>query len=380
MLPPSEPLDGLTALDPRRLYLFVMGPQRGEALAVRLPDVGWLLVDCCRVKAADGAEILPQQALVARFPAPIAGALLTHPHHDHVDGFADLIDRLCPDRVMVSGDEPPARHLVNAVEAALAAAPGTRDRQVAEQVRAAAVAIRQWEARTQRTVTPLHTGTTLWTTPVSVLCRAPDMTVASALLQNGNLATRANELSAVLEIQWGDTRLVLGGDLPTVTTVRTAPALIATGWELVMHQRPELGDHTGLKVAHHASWAAMHLSLMRPVPDPRRAWVVTPLHNGRNHLPSLDVNDGLDLLHLAEPCVMVTREPRVAAGRAVWSLSALRAAIRKPAAVNPLVARGKVLTPSAPLAPLDATWAVALDDAGHVVARYRGAASFDVVS
>ncbi|WP_437731981.1 hypothetical protein [Sorangium sp. So ce1335] len=378
MLPPSEPLGALTRLDPRRLYLFAVGPTRGEALAVRLPDVGWRLIDCCRVKAADGSEVLPQEALVERFPGPIAGALLTHPHHDHVDGFADLIDRLRPERVMVSGGDPPVRHLVDAVEAALAAA-ASRDCQVAKQVRAAAVAIRQWEARTQRTVTPLRTGTSLWTPPVSVVCRAPDTTVARPLLQGSDVAKRANELSAVLEIQWGGTRVVLGGDLPRVETNRQREVPIPSGWELVMRQRPELGEHAGLKVPHHASWAAMHLSLMRPAPAPRRAWVVTPLHNGRNHLPSLDVNDGLDLLHLAEPCVMVTREPRVAAGRAVWSLPALRSSVRRPAAANPLVARGKVLTPDAPLAPLDAAWAIALDDAGCIVARYRGGAAFDVV-
>lgn len=378
MLPPSEPLDALTRLDPTKLYLFAVGPKRGEALAVRLPDVGWLLVDCCRVKAADGSEILPQEALVARFPAPIAGALLTHPHHDHVDGFADLIDRLGPERVMVSGGDPPARHLVDAVETALAAATD-RDRLVAKQVRAAAIAMRQWEARTQRTVTPLRAGTSLWTTPVSVVCRAPDTAVARPLLQGGDVAKRANELSTVVEIQWGDTRIVLGGDLPRVETDRQREVLIPSGWELVMRQRPDLGEHTGLKVPHHASWAAMHLSLMRPAPERRRAWVVTPLHNGRNHLPSLDVNDGLDLLHLAEPCVMVTCEPRVAAGHASWSLPALRTSVRRPTAVNPLVARGKVLTPSAPVAPLDAMWAIALDDAGHIVARYRGAAAFDAM-
>jgi len=377
MLPPSEPLDALTRLDPEHLYLFAVGPKRGEALAVRLPEVGWLLVDCCRVKAADGSEVLPQAALVERFPGPIAGALLTHPHQDHVDGFADLIGRLPPERVMVGGGDPPARHLVDAVEAALAAAAG-RDRLVAKQVRAAAVAIRQWEARTRRTVTPLHTGTPLWTTPVSVVCRAPDMTAARPLLQGGDLAGRANELSAVLEIQWGDTRMVLGGDLPRVETNRQREILIPSGWDLVMQQRPELGEHTGLKVPHHASWAAMHPSLMRPAPD-QRAWVVTPLHNGKNHLPSLDVNDGLDLLHHTEPCVMDTCEPRVAAGRAIWDLAALRASVRSPVAANPVVARGKVLAPNAPLAPLDAMWAVALDNAGHVVARYRGAAAFDAV-
>lgn len=211
------------------------------------------------------------------------------------------------------------------------------------------------------------------------MCRAPDTTVARPLLQGSDVAKRANELSAVLEIQWGGTRVILGGDLPRVETNRQREVPIPSGWELVMQQRPELGEHAGLKVPHHASWAAMHLSLMRPAPAPRRAWVVTPLHNGSNHLPSLDVNDGLDLLHLTEPCVMVTREPRVAAGCAVWSLPALRSSVRRPAAANPLVARGKVLTPNAPLAPLDATWAVALDDAGSIVARYRGAAAFDAV-
>jgi len=272
VLPPSEPLDALRRLDPERLYLFAVGPMRGEALAVRLPGVGWLLIDCCRVKAADGSEALPQETLVTRYPAPIAGALLTHPHHDHVDGFADLLNRLRPERVMVSGDDPPERHLVDEVEAALAAAAGTREVQVRKQVQAAAVAIRQWEARTQRTVTPLHTGTSLWRAPVSVVCRAPDMTAARPLLEGRDLAERANELSAVLEIQWGDTRLVLGGDLPRVATSRRKPNPIPSGWDLVMQQRPELGEHTGLKVPHHASWAAMHLSLMRPAPDRRRAW------------------------------------------------------------------------------------------------------------
>ena len=379
MLPPSEPLEGLTVLDPRQLYLFVFGPGRGEALAVRLPEIGWLLVDCCRVKALDGSSVLPQQTLVERFPAPIAGALLTHPHDDHVDGFADLITALSPDRIMVSGGNPPAQHLLHAVEARLAAAVGTRESVVARQVKAAAIAIRQWEVRRGRTVTPLSTGTTLWPSPSSVVGRAPDMTAAGPLLQSGRLADRANELSVVLEIQRGATRVVLGGDLPTVTTSRTAPVPIASGWWLVMQQRPELGSHAALKVPHHASWAAMHLSLMRPFADRRRAWLVTPLHNGRNHLPSLSPNDGLDLLHLVEPSVMVTREPRVPAGPQTWSLGALRAAIPPPQTGMPFVKRALVLAPAAPIGPLDATWAVALDETGSVTARYRGAAAFDVV-
>ncbi|AUX45129.1 uncharacterized protein SOCE26_066100 [Sorangium cellulosum] len=379
MLPPSEPLDRLTALDPQRLYVFVVGPGRGEALAVRLPEVGWLLVDCCRVRAADGSDVLPQQALVARFPAPIAGALLTHPHEDHVDGFAELITALVPERVMVSGGDPPHRHLLDAVEARLSDVDATPSYVVAQQVKQAAMAIRQWEARNRRAVTPLHAATTLWPGPVGVFGRAPDTAAARPLLESGNVAARANELSAVLEIQWGSTRVVLGGDLPRVTTSRRAPASIASGWDLVMAQRPELGDHTALKIPHHASWAAMHLSLLRPAPDRRRGWLVTPLHKGKNHLPSLNANDGLDLLHLTEPLVMVTREPRVQTGQERWSLPALRAAIRTPATGIPLVDRGKRLSSAAMMGPLDAAWGIELDDTGRIVARYRGQAAFDVV-
>jgi len=379
MLPPSEPLGALTALDPARLYLFAVGPRRGEALAVRLPGIGWLLVDCCRTMLAGRTLVLPQQALVTRFPAPIVGALLTHPHEDHVDGFADLVNALPPDRVMVSGCEQPEPHLLDAVEARIAAAASTRDRTVAQQVKAAAIAIRQWEARQGKKVTAVNAATTLWAPPVSVAGRAPDPTLARPLLKSGDLAARANELSAVLEIVWGGTRLVLGGDLPTVKTDKKQPIPIPTGWGLVMQQSPQLGNHTGLKVPHHASWAAMHHALTPPAALPGRAWVVTPLHKGSNHLPSLDAGDGLDLLLQNEPIVMLTREPRVALGPGTWGLAALRAAVPALATGIPVVNRGKVLAPAVPIAPLDAVWGVAFDDAGHVTARYRGAAAVDIV-
>ena len=113
MLPASEPLSTLTSLDIGSLYVFAVGPGRGEALAVRLPGMGWLLVDSCRVPAADGSKILPHEALVRRFPASALGALLTHPHEDHVDGFPDLVTRLAPEQIIVSGAEPPAQHLLD---------------------------------------------------------------------------------------------------------------------------------------------------------------------------------------------------------------------------------------------------------------------------
>ena len=378
MLPSSEELASLGPLDDARLYVFVVGPGRGEGLAIRLPGVGWLLVDACRITGPDGVEVLPQQELVKRFPGPVVGALLTHPHQDHVDGFPDLVARLEPERLFVSGEAPPGKHLFDAVEARAGKASSTAGRLVAGAVAAAAKAVRQWEQRTQRRVTAVHDGTSLFGGAVHVTARAPDVAACGAIFASGELATRANELSSVLEIEWGATRVVLGGDLARVETKKKKDEPLPWGWNLVMNVHAHLGDHVALKVPHHASWAAMHPALMKPAPE-RRAWVVTPLHKGSNHLPSLEPSDGLDLLQQAEPSVMLTREPRAASMRSTWPLCELRAAVVRPPTGEPIVDRGLALAPAVPLGPLDAVWGLAFDHAGAVVGRYRGRAAFDVV-
>jgi hypothetical protein len=378
MLPPSEELASLGPLDDARLYVFVVGPGRGEGLAIRLPGIGWLLVDACRVAGADGVEILPQQELVKRFPAPVVGALLTHPHQDHVDGFPDLVARLEPEQLFVSGEAPPGKHLFDAVEALASKASSTAGKLVAGAVAAAGKAVRQWEKRKQRPVSAVHDGTSLFGGAVCVTARAPDVGACASVFASGQLATRANELSAVLEIEWGTTRVVLGGDLPTVPTSKTSTTPLPWGWSLVMAAHPHLGDHAALKVPHHASWAAMHPALMKKAPQQRRAWVVTPLHKGANHLPSLEPKDGLDLLHRIEPSLMVTREPRASTSPPIWQLPALRAAVARPPTGEILVDRGLALATAGPLGPLDAVWGLAFDDAGAVVGRYRGHAAFDV--
>lgn len=379
MLPPSEELDAVGELDDAKLYVFVVGPGRGEAVAIRLPGLGWLLVDACRVSAADGTKVLPQQQLVARFGGAVIGVLLTHPHEDHVDGFADLLTRLDPEHVFVSGGDPPEKNLVDAVEALAKRAAATSERIVAAEAWAAVKAIRQWETRRGRKVTAVHDGKSLYDAPVRVLARAPDAQLAAPLLGSSALVSRANELSAVLEMEWGGTRVVLGGDLPTVRTSKASLTLVPTGWNLVMQRHPFLGDHSALKVPHHASWAAMHPALMAAGHARRRGWVVTPLHKGANHLPSLEPNDGLDLLHHAEPCVMLTREPRATTVTPTWRLSELRAAVVRPPTGDPIVDRGLALAPAVPLGPFDAVWGLAFNEAGAVVGRYRGRAAFDVV-
>jgi beta-lactamase superfamily II metal-dependent hydrolase len=54
-----------------------------------------------------------------------------------------------------------------------------------------------------------------------------------------------NVVSTMFEIEFGDTRLVLGSDLTL------------QGWTDALQVRPELGAHHGLKVPHHGSRAGV---------------------------------------------------------------------------------------------------------------------------
>ena len=145
-----------------------------------------------------------------------------------------------------------------------------------------------------------------------------------------------------------------------------------------MLRAPHLGRHQALKIPHHASWASMHHELLECAPT-SRAWVVTPLHKGSNHLPNLAPDDGLELHTRFEERVMVTAEPRASRRPPEWTLDALRADVMTPATGDPLVDRGVILGPATSTGPLDATWAVEFDQAGAVTARYRGDAAFDGV-
>jgi hypothetical protein len=82
---------------------------------------------------------------------------------------------------------------------------------------------------------------------------------------------RANHLSTVVEVVFGATRLVLGGDLPTLESNSTTR--VPAGWDLVMDRHPSLGAHHGLKLPHHGSAEAHHESLHRPrQAQQNRAW------------------------------------------------------------------------------------------------------------
>lgn len=308
------------ALERDRLTIFVFGPGEGEAVAVWLPGHGWLFVDACR-RSVGKASIVPQlECRKLAADAPTWGLVLTHPHEDHVDGFADLIAVTKPERVFVTGTASPARDLVTSVERSLIDAENapndTRRKRLAKVVHSAAVAIREWEAVSDRRVTALHAGVNLLDEcDLRVDCIAPEQTAIVQLLSNSKsheLSTKANHLSIVLAITFRSTRVLLTGDLPWVETGSPVPAIgspaqnpIPSGWEFVA-ARYGLTHHA-LKVPHHASREALHPTLLAYSTHPR-SWVVTP--KNRSELPRFWApSNGVDTLLAMEQSILVTSKP-----------------------------------------------------------------------
>jgi len=214
---------------------------------------------------------------------------------------------------------------------------------------------------------------------VTVRCVAPQSSgITSLLAQPKRIRERANELSAVLEIEFGVTRVVLGGDLPRVRA--NGYTVVPTGWNTVMAGHPHLGDHHGLKIPHHGSAEAQHPDLMtRRAPRARRGWLCTPFE--RSGLPVVDPNDGLGPLLSAEARVHLTK-PR--ATRALFphpalvTLEDLRNG-RAPTPTGLPPNRTRHVRPSFPSSPLDAVWCVAFDNSGEIKGRWRGACAVEVI-
>lgn len=360
-------LDALGPLDRRHLHLFVAGPGYGEAVAVALPERGWVLVDGCAV--GDGG--LPLLSILERWRTagdadPIDCLALTHPHRDHAIGFRAVLEEARPARVTLAAPpESPLEGLRFAGDPDLAptTSEGLRRRAVAD----ACAAIRRYHAAHPERVIGVAQGAPI---PVSspaatVTVRSPRAEVIGAALASARLGGEVpdpNALSTVLEIQLGDTRLVLGSDL------------VAQGWTEALAARPELGAHHGLKVPHHGSRTAHHEGLMPAAAG--RAWVVAPFSPSRLPLHA----DGLPWLvsrcgrlHLTAAPLARRRQPFPPAEVPLAALPSLFASGAPPG-------RGAVaISPPAELQPLDAVWAAAFDHAGAIRGLWRGPRAFAVV-
>jgi beta-lactamase superfamily II metal-dependent hydrolase len=349
------------------LYLFVCGPggttgHGAVALALALPGQGWLTVDACKVGSAQ-----PQERIISRWRAPgepLLAAVLTHPHDDHAAGLGELLDVFRPPIVAVTGNPPPEKDLARRVGDLMASGVTSKDI-AARTVISALSAMERLVTSGATRLVPIRDGEVLVPGPMKVRCLAPTESEIRTLL--GTLPKqRANELSAVLEVTWGATRLLLGADLPwKVPGGRVLPS----GWNSVEARHPGLAGHTGLKVPHHGSREALHPGLLGSTGVTPRLWVCTPFE--RSDLPRMDPGDGADQLLAVEPRLHLTKRPHVKdkAPSATLSISSLR----------PPPGAGKSSKVAPPADPLDPVWCFAFDDGGQLVGRWRGDAAVELV-
>lgn len=373
--PAARPLEELTTLTPGGLTVFVAGPGQGEGLAVAMPHGGWLLVDGCRT--ARGFPLLELHRRYRRGADDGVDALvLTHPHEDHAAGVASCVAELRPAAVGLVGTPG-----LPGLRAALSAASAGLDPRVTSAalkkgaVRTALEAMERLEFERPGTLVALHDG-------AAVPLRAPDVRgtvwapardlLAERLAAGGIPRGVANEWSAVIELEFGAARIVLGGDLPS---------RCATGWGEVLGRAPQLGQHRGLKLPHHGSPGAYHPALHTKSAE-RRCWWVTPYNASR--LPPVEDLLGLPRLLKREPSLLLTALPAARrlqprhAEPGVVSLD--RVEVRRleghPRAT--LLRDAVAVAPPAEPGPFDAVWGVAFDDTGLITGRWRGPVALEL--
>ena len=199
----------------------------------------------------------------------------------------------------------------------------------------------------------------------TVRCLAPTDSEIRTLL--GHLPRQqANELSAVLEVTWGATRLLLGADLPWKSS---GGKVLPSGWASVAGRYPRLFEHTGLKIPHHGSREALHPDLLGRAGRAPRLWVCTPFE--RSDLPRMELGDATDQLLAVEPRLHLTKLPHIRGKASSPTLSI--GALRPPSGGK------RSLKTAPPDDPLDPVWCFAFDNTGQLVGRWRGEAAVELV-
>ncbi len=77
------------------LELHVLGAGKGESLIIRLPTGEWGVVDCYSTSLANPDGNLTLRFLRAREVRELEFLCLTHPHEDHFRGMTQLLEALC---------------------------------------------------------------------------------------------------------------------------------------------------------------------------------------------------------------------------------------------------------------------------------------------
>jgi competence protein ComEC len=224
-----------------RLHVTVLDIGQGDAILLQGPRGGRMLVDT----GPDPDRLLA--LLDARVPAwdrRLDLVVLTHPHEDHVAGLALLLRRY---------------RIGDIVEPGMIG-PGPGD-----------AAYRRELAALGRTSRIVAAGDRLWLDGIRLDISWPRR--GSVALRPADGGKEINNVSIVLELTFGERRMLFTGDIEQ----EIDPVLLASGIAQRLDGRIDL-----LKVAHHGSATATTDSLVAAL-DPRVAVISTGLGNPYGH-------------------------------------------------------------------------------------------------
>jgi hypothetical protein len=248
-----------------RLEIHVFGASQGESIALRLPNGGWGVIDCYASTLADSANNATYRFLVDRGVSELEFLCLTHPHYDHFRGMSRLLESFrvrCFWRPSaMSGqrlkwilrlsilDAKRSGHF-EAVEDAKELERVFSLVRDARRKRAEPLIPKNAAVGTQLYPVPLDSDASFQMWSVSPCGRQVDRYEdglracfdLSGRLRDRLPYSRHNEISLALLVVFGETRLVLGGDVEK------------GGWADSMREfGSEKLDSAAVKVSHHGS-------------------------------------------------------------------------------------------------------------------------------
>jgi hypothetical protein len=179
-----------------------------------LPRSGWVLVDGCRATKVGREDTFPLEHIVRTYRSGdddlVKLLLLTHPHRDHAQGIAEMLNRFDPQRVALTGSTALKRTLAdeaNALEAARVRQPTGQALKTGVVLRALR-AMNAWAEKDGRELVAACDGVTLLNQEeTSLHVRAPNEGSLREWFDAGEMAEmaaqKANWLSTVLEVTFG---------------------------------------------------------------------------------------------------------------------------------------------------------------------------------
>ena len=219
-----------------RLAIHVFGAGKGESIVLRLPDGRWGVVDCFAGSSADPATNPVLRFLESQKVTELEFLCLTHPHDDHFKGMSHLLEA-CSVRYFWLFNGLSGKHFLQLVQLLDVEVAAIHQEDQIENAREFAKIFSLVNQKKRCQQPPLMEkrpgpGTPLYPVPLDrsahfqIIGLAPsgnqvsryDRGLQSCFDSQGNVRGRLpqshhNIVSVALLVVYGDTRIILGGDL-----------------------------------------------------------------------------------------------------------------------------------------------------------------------